>query len=113
MVIYDVTDKHPELLGDITAKDHYTDADIAAANFITTMSNTLVKFDENGHYSKYNEIVDMLIRTYPKAVKLILSLNQLDDRVKAASRASRYLVEDYLKENFENDRNRFNKNSGR
>lgn len=114
MVLYDITDKYPEVLGDITAKDHYTDADIAAANFITTMSNILVKHEGNGHYSEYNEIVDMLIKAYPRAVKLILSLKRLNDSVAAVSKYSCYLVEDYLNGNFEKSHNNsFDVNSGR
>ncbi len=101
MIIYDITDKYPEVLGDIAAKDHYTDADIAAANFITTMSNILVKHEGNSHYSEYNEIVDMLIKAYPRAVKLILSLKRLNNIVEAVSKNSCYLVEDYLNGNFE------------
>lgn len=97
MRLYDITDKHPEVLNGLTSEYHYTDVDIAAANFITTMSNTLVKNDGNGHYSEYNEIVDMLIKEYPNAVKLILSLKQF-----MISPNIGYLVEDYLNGNYEN-----------
>ena len=43
----------------------------------------------------------MLIKAYPRAVKLILSLKRLNNIVEAVSKNSCYLVEDYLNGNFE------------
>ncbi len=108
---YDILKNNPQLIEGMGL----TEADIAAANYLFTIApsilNSEVRDDADGAWvhvnSEYNEVVDMIIKQHPKAVKLILNLKN-DNYTFTGGYGAQHafnLINDYMNRNFD-DRSR-------
>ncbi len=102
--IYDIIKENPE----IVKGKKYLDSDLAVANYLITMSVRLGESEvtEDGAWvhthSRYDELVDKIIKSSPRAVELIMSLKDGVVFIGGIDSQLVYLlVDDYLNGNFE------------